>query len=338
MWIDDVEADCTIRVYSTANPKIEVVTVVKGDLRGREGVPARIHSECFTGDVLASKRCDCGQQLHKFLRILNAEPCGVLLYVRGHEGRGIGLSNKIKAYHLQDEGLDTVDANLHLGLPVDTRTYEDSLCVLRHLGIKSIRLYTNNPEKMDSLRAITKEIVALASVENVRNAGYLRTKRERCNHRTILGTFKLPAPRDVSNIKIGVVYTTWNKHFVDEIFRTAVVKIEDAGAKSVKMAVSGACELISGARAMVKHGKPDAVIVLGVLIRGNSDIYDATSNAVLTGLMELNASQDTPIVSGVLMCQNEDQAHERSHGPGNPGKAFAETALHMSTLASQLEV
>merc|ERR1712232_626421 len=90
---------------------------------------------------------------------------------------------------------------------------------------------------------------------------------------------------DTSNIRIGVVYTTWNKYYVDEIFKSAVTKIEDAGAKSVKMAVSGACELISGARAVLKHAKPDAVIVLGVLIRGNSDIYDATCTAVLTGLI-----------------------------------------------------
>lgn len=190
IWIDDIEAECTIRVYSTANPKIEVVAIVKGNLQGQERVPARVHSECFTGDIFASKRCDCGQQLHKFLRILNAERCGVLLYIRGHEGRGIGLSNKIKAYHLQDKGLDTVDANLRLGFPVDTRTYEDALSVLRHLGLKSIRLYTNNPDKMNALQVITDDVVALASVPCVQNLSYLRAQRERLNHRTILGPYR----------------------------------------------------------------------------------------------------------------------------------------------------
>merc|ERR1719188_510608 len=121
-------------VYSTSNPKVEIVAIVKGELQDVEAVPARVHSECFTGDILASKRCDCGQQLHKFLKIMNAEPCGVMLYIRGHEGRGIGLANKIRAYRLQDEGLDTVDANVHLGLPVDGRTYHDSLAVLNDLG------------------------------------------------------------------------------------------------------------------------------------------------------------------------------------------------------------
>merc|ERR1719188_2496025 len=165
-------------VYSTSNPKVEIVAIVKGELQGVEAVPARVHSECFTGDILGSKRCDCGQQLHKFLSVINKEPCGVLIYVRGHEGRGIGLANKIRAYKLQDQGLDTVEANLKLGLPVDERTYEDSLAVLEDLGMKSVRLFTNNPEKAQGLSSIIKEVVALPSIENERNAAYLRTKRE----------------------------------------------------------------------------------------------------------------------------------------------------------------
>merc|ERR1719379_2063539 len=166
MWIDDIDAECRICVYSCSDPKIEIVTIAKGVVKNAEGVPARVHSECFTGDILGSKRCDCGQQLHKFLRILNTEENGVLMYIRGHEGRGIGLANKIRAYKLQDEGFDTVDANLKLGLPVDTRNYEDSLKVFQDLGIKTIRLYTNNPLKVESLSCITEAIIPLASVPN----------------------------------------------------------------------------------------------------------------------------------------------------------------------------
>jgi 6,7-dimethyl-8-ribityllumazine synthase len=190
---------------------------------------------------------------------------------------------------------------------------------------------------MASLQVITKEVVALASVPCKQNMGYLRTKRERLNHRTVLSTFKLPIlSLDTSGVSVGVVYTSWNKYYVDALLQAALLKLEEAGVKSSKMVVSGATELISGARAMIRHAKPQAVLVLGVLIRGNSDIYDATCTAVMNGLMELNASQDTPVVSGVLMCQNEDQAHERSRGAGNPACAWAETALHMSNLASQL--
>merc|ERR1719356_1365682 len=171
-----------IRVYRCSDEKIEIVTVSKGDLTNAESVPARVHSECFTGDVIGSKRCDCGQQLHNFLRIMNTEPRGVLLYIRGHEGRGIGLANKIKAYHLQDQGVDTVDANLQLGLPVDTRTYDDSLFVLQDLGLRTIRLFTNNPLKSGALSKIVQDVTALPSVENERNRAYLQTKRERMNH------------------------------------------------------------------------------------------------------------------------------------------------------------
>lgn len=333
MYIDDIEAECILRVYRTSNSKIEIVTIAKGQLQGAESVPARVHSECFTGDILGSKRCDCGQQLHKFLKILNGEACGVLMYVRGHEGRGIGLANKIRAYKLQDEGHDTVEANLKLGLPVDTRTYDDALAVFYSLGLKSIRLFTNNPDKMKALLPITKEVVALASVPCKQNMKYLQTKRDRCNHQTVLSTFKLPASTvDTSKLKIGVVYTTWNKYYIDELLHSAVSVLDGAGVKHWKMAVPGASDLINGTRTMIRKHKPDGVIVLGVLIRGSSDVYEVTCNAVMTGLTSLNANQDTPITVGLLMCRDEEQAHERSHGKNNPAKAWAETALHMASL------
>jgi len=322
-----------LRVYSCSDPKVEIVTIVKGELKDAEAVPARVHSECFTGDILGSKRCDCGQQLHKFMKIMNEETCGVLMYIRGHEGRGIGLANKIRAYKLQDEGWDTVEANLKLGLPVDARTYEDAAAVFRDLGLKSIKLFTNNPEKMEALAKITHSITALASIPCPQNLKYLTTKREKCNHRTVLETFKQPEVKhDASKIKVGVVFTTWNQFYVDQLLAESVMKLENAGARHVKMAVPGACELISGARAMIRKHKPDVVLVLGVLIRGSSDLYDSTCTSVMTGLTELNANQDVPITVGLLMCRDEDQAHERSHGPANPAKAWAETALTMASI------
>jgi len=338
-WADEIDADCRLRVYSTAAStlqNVEIVAILKGDLDKADGVPVRIHSECFTGDILASMRCDCGQQLHKFMSVMNSHPCGVLLYIRGHEGRGIGLANKIRAYKLQDEGLDTVDANVHLGLPVDGRTFHDSLAVLRHLGMKSISLYTNNPEKMAALKSITKNVVAIASVSNPRNIGYLSTKRRRLNHQTVLETFSLPKPTMMtSSAKIGIVYTKWNQYFVEELRKAAEEALRSAGVTITALSVPGACELVSGARTMVNKTKPNAVIVIGVLIKGSSNIYDATCSAVMNGLTQLNASQDVPIIQGLLMCQNEEQAHERSHG-NNPAKAWADTAIHMANLDAQL--
>ncbi|CAE7463572.1 ribBA [Symbiodinium natans] len=334
MWVDDIQAECRLMAYATPDPKIEIIAVVKGSVADAAGVPVRVHSECFTGDVLGSQRCDCGQQLHKFMRIMNDSACGVLLYIRGQEGRGIGLFSKIRAYHLQDQGHDTVDANLKLGLPVDIRSYEDALQVLQDLRLKSIRLFTNNPDKMSALKILTQEVQALSSLPNERNIGYLQTKIQRLNHRTVLETFKLPElGLEKSQLRIGLVYTTWNQYFVDELVSLAATELTSSGAHILKMAVPGANELISGCRIALRHHKPDAVIAVGVLIRGSSDLYDRTCNAVMSGLTELNAIQDTPIVLGILMCQNEEQASERSHGPNNPAKAWAQTAMHMASLA-----
>lgn len=334
MWVDDISAECRLLVYTTPDPKVEIIAVVKGEVHGQEGVPARVHSECFTGDVLASKRCDCGQQLHKFMRVMNDVPFAILLYIKGQEGRGIGLLAKIRAYQLQDQGHDTVDANLKLGLPVDIRSYGDALFVLRDLGVKSVSLYTNNPDKMSALQSITKEVVAMPSVPCERNIGYLKTKKDRLNHRTVLETFKLPElSLPPSQLRIGIIYAMWNQYFVDELRLAAEAELERCRVEVLKMAVPGALELVSGARITLRHHKPDAVIVIGVLIKGSSDLYDRSCNAVMTGLTELNAIQDTPIIVGLLMCQNEEQASERSHGPNNPAKAWAQTSLHMASLA-----
>lgn len=187
---------------------------------------------------------------------------------------------------------------------------------------------------MTALKSITQEVAALASVPSAHSVAYLKTKRERLNHRTVLETFKLPElGLEKSQLRIGLVYTTWNQYFVDELVSFAGAELTSSGAETLKMAVPGACELISGCRITLRHHKPDAVIAVGVLIRGSSDLYDRTCNAVMSGLTELNAIQDTPIVLGILMCQNEEQASERSHGPNNPAKAWAQTAMHMASLA-----
>ncbi|KAF4689962.1 GTP cyclohydrolase II [Perkinsus olseni] len=141
---------CDLRVYrGCSDPSLEIVTLIKGNVDGESDVPVRVHSECFTGDVLRSMKCDCGDQLLDFLVTLDEEDRAVLLYIRGHEGRGIGLANKIKAYNLQDEdGLDTVESNLKLGYAPDCRDFADARRALKHLGIRSVMLYTNNPAKV----------------------------------------------------------------------------------------------------------------------------------------------------------------------------------------------
>jgi 3,4-dihydroxy 2-butanone 4-phosphate synthase/GTP cyclohydrolase II len=158
--------------------------MVKGEVSGEEDVLVRVHSECLTGDVFHSLRCDCGEQLEAALSMIEREGRGVLLYL-SQEGRGIGLLNKLRAYKLQEEGLDTVDANLKLGLPADLRDYGIGAQILVDLGLTSIRILTNNPKKIHGLEGYglsVAEQVPIQSAPNAHNEEYLRAKRERLGH------------------------------------------------------------------------------------------------------------------------------------------------------------
>jgi 3,4-dihydroxy 2-butanone 4-phosphate synthase/GTP cyclohydrolase II len=160
------------------------VAMVKGSVRGKQDVLVRVHSECLTGDVFGSLRCDCGLQLEDALARIEREGSGVLLYL-AQEGRGIGLMNKLKAYKLQEQGLDTVDANLQLGLPADLRDYGIGAQILADLGLSSIRLLTNNPKKVDGLEANGLRVTAQIPIEHPAcddNRDYLRTKARRLGH------------------------------------------------------------------------------------------------------------------------------------------------------------
>jgi 3,4-dihydroxy 2-butanone 4-phosphate synthase/GTP cyclohydrolase II len=161
------------------------IALVCGDIGDGADVLTRVHSECLTGDVFASLRCDCGAQLERAMQIIAQEGRGVVLYVRGHEGRAIGLTHKLRAYELQDRGRDTVEANLDLGLPVDQREYGIGAQILYDLGVRTMRLLTNNPSKRAGLEGYGLSIVdriPLQTVPTAQNIGYLRTKREKMGH------------------------------------------------------------------------------------------------------------------------------------------------------------
>ena len=172
-----------IHVYAD-EAGLEHVALTVGGIDQGNAVYVRLHSECLTGDVFESSRCDCGEQLARSLIYLQQEQCGVLLYMR-QEGRGIGLANKIRAYALQDQGLDTVEANIALGLPEDSRDYGIAASMLDDLGVRSVRLLTNNPAKIDGLTrygiAVTDRI-PLETLPNTTNQHYLETKRDRMGH------------------------------------------------------------------------------------------------------------------------------------------------------------
>jgi 3,4-dihydroxy 2-butanone 4-phosphate synthase/GTP cyclohydrolase II len=160
------------------------VALVKGDVEGEENVLVRVHSECLTGDVFHSLRCDCGEQLELALERISAEPRGVLLYM-AQEGRGIGLLNKLKAYELQEAGLDTVEANLELGFGADLREYGIGSQILADLGLTTIRILTNNPKKMTGIEGFGLSVVEQVPIEvspNAENRRYLETKRAKLGH------------------------------------------------------------------------------------------------------------------------------------------------------------
>jgi 3,4-dihydroxy 2-butanone 4-phosphate synthase/GTP cyclohydrolase II len=161
------------------------VALVRGEVAGKDEVMVRVHSECFTGDVLGSIRCDCGLQLREAMRRIEAEGEGIVVYIRGHEGRGIGLRHKLEAYSLQDGGLDTVEANVELGFSPDSRDYGVGAQILVDLGVSTMRLLTNNPTKRAGLEGYGLKIVdrlPLESVPNPENERYLQTKRDKLGH------------------------------------------------------------------------------------------------------------------------------------------------------------
>ncbi|WP_074466878.1 bifunctional 3,4-dihydroxy-2-butanone-4-phosphate synthase/GTP cyclohydrolase II [Streptomyces sp. WMMB 322] len=173
--------------YRSTADGVEHIALVTGDLAegGGEDVLVRVHSECLTGDVFGSLRCDCGMQLDSSLERVQSEGRGVVVYLRGHEGRGIGLLSKLRAYELQERGRDTLDANLELGLPADARDYAAAARMLDDLGVRSLRLMTNNPEKSDALARHglrVTERVAMPVEAGEHNLHYLRTKRDRMGH------------------------------------------------------------------------------------------------------------------------------------------------------------
>ncbi len=182
--IPTAHGEFILHYYSNSLDEKEHIAFVKGDVANKTNVPVRIHSECFTGDVLGSRRCDCGEQLDMALNLIDKAGCGILIYLR-QEGRGIGLLKKLQAYNLQDEGLDTVDANIHLGHLADERVYDLAALMLEDLAVKTISLITNNPKKIEELIKLGVHVDQRIPIEtNIHhdNAEYLKTKAKKMSH------------------------------------------------------------------------------------------------------------------------------------------------------------
>jgi GTP cyclohydrolase II len=194
--IPNAAGEFQLCLYTNSQDDKEHLALVMGRVSGSENVLVRVHSECFTGDVLGSRRCDCGEQLQRAMEMIALEGAGVLIYLR-QEGRGIGLLNKLHAYNLQDQGYDTIDANLALGHQADERDYTVAARVLEDLGVRSIRLVTNNPSKITRLAELgvqVNERVPSESTVYADNAQYLFTKALRMNHMLSFDAFPAGMP------------------------------------------------------------------------------------------------------------------------------------------------
>jgi GTP cyclohydrolase II len=195
--IPTADGEHYLSLYTNNLDDKEHLALVMGDIQGKQDTLVRIHSECFTGDVLGSMRCDCGEQLQHAMQYIAANGEGVLIYLR-QEGRGIGLLDKLRAYNLQDEGLDTVEANLALGHQADERDYTIAACIIKDLGVRSVHLLTNNPSKIKHLRRLGVPVtrrVPLEGTITADNYSYLTTKVKRMHHMLSLDALALGSPK-----------------------------------------------------------------------------------------------------------------------------------------------
>jgi len=327
----------------------EVVAAIKGEVDGASDVAVRIHSECFTGDVLRSAKCDCGLQLEKFYTVMQREPAAILLYIRGHEGRGIGLPAKFEAYRLQEEEhLDTVDSNTRLGFEPDLRSYDGIVQILVGLGVKSARVFTNNPDKLKAVEQVMPMTPApLKTVPLSSNRHYLKTKEERMEHLETMEeedaeeqsktNERIEWPRfgDYAGFRVVLVSAAWNRECTSKLVGGCESLLTQAKCSVDLLEVPGALDLVAGCRAAIdREETPNAVVALGTYVKGDTDSSQMQYQATVSALQELNVSRSVPIISGVVFCNSQEDAVRRSNAA--LGAAWAKNALQMMSVASEM--
>mgnify|MGYP001076449444 CR=1 FL=1 len=315
------------------------VTMSRGDLTGPEPVLTRVHSECFTGDILGSLRCDCREQLHRSLKLVAETGRGLVVYNVGHEGRGIGLANKIKAYALQQQkGLDTYEANRALGFEDDLRKYDTAKAIISSLGIAKIRLMTSNTTKVSAFAELVDSVQPLEGTDNPHNHGYLSAKRLKIGVGSTSGLsvqegresiksspIILPSPNR-PDLKVGIVHTSWNQKLV-EPFALKVKSLLRDKVKDIELVkVPGCLETPLAAQRLIKKGY-DVVICIGLLLKGETTHFEEVSAATFKGLMDVQISTGIPVISGIYTCLTEEQAHARLGSDSTLAESLAASAL-----------
>ena len=320
------------RVYKDPFTNEELSILYRGDITSKTNL--RIHSECLTGNVFHSLHCDCNEQLQKAIEYIYYKG-GMIMYVGNHEGRGIGLFNKVKAYKLQANGEDTVTANIKLGFEEDCRDYSFCIRILKEMGIKDIQLLTNNQSKVDVLNPyFNVERIGMSSTKTSLNERYLNTKIEKMNHSEDLVSEKqvntsFNIDKDsVSRKKVAIVYTKWNKKWVSEMVRKIHSKLDEYDIKVCLKEVPGAYEIPFACKSLSKYmDSPEAIITVGVVLKGETVHFEYICDSVYKGIMDVQLNYNIPIINGVLTCLTEKQAEDRVNS--SLPEEWALAALHM---------
>lgn len=353
-----------LRTYSSSRTSGNQVVLIKNPaetLKSQGPVLVRLHSECFTGNTLGSLRCDCEDQLDQALIKINEEGKGVAIYLEGHEGRGIGLNNKLKAYSIQDEQqLDTYAANESLGLPKDARSYEVAVAILKDLGIENVSLLTNNKFKVEQLRkqGFVVKKTPLPGKKTEFNSKYLEAKKveqeedEEVPQEKVIEKeevkqevssahskqipIALPIPSNVSKLRLGIIKTSWNSSLVDLLVSQTKDNLLASGvlpSNLFEMVVPGSYEVPWAAQLLLQsYPSLDGVLCFGVLIKGETMHFEYISSSVSTAIMKLQMKTGVPVIYGILNCLTLEQAEARCGTSSQLPLSLSATAIHMAAL------
>lgn len=291
----------------------------------------RVHSDCYTGDVLGSSHCDCGDQLDLSLKMITDINCGVIIFPANHEGRGIGLINKLKAYNLiRETKCDTYTANNLIGYDDDIRTYDFVPGILDNLKITSIELLTNNKNKISVLGKYTKKVTPLIVPYNVHNIDYMKIKNEKYGYDQLTFENKIN-----EKYNIAIITTNWHNDLLELTKKNMVLKFGDHHNVTL-YTVPGAFELPLAAKNIINKTKCDIVVCLGLILKGDTAHFEYISNASINGLMNVQLETNVPIINGVLNCFTLEQANQRLDPINNFSTSLVNSSLEVIYLKNSL--
>lgn len=313
-----IELSMEFIIYKYNNQ--DLIVLKKGALQNKERVPLRIHSGCVTGDLFGSSRCDCGNQLDYMYQKIQDIGYGLIIYIADHEGRGIGLVNKIKAYKLmQDKNIDTFESHKQLGFEDDYRSFDFVKDILIDLEIINVILYTNNPDKIKACEGFIANNENIITGISSSNYNYLCTKHEKKNHNLKLKNYDDLKKNNITisliDFKVGIIYTKWNHNYVLSLVNGCSDKLQESGFQKDNIhyqVVPGSYDLLYGIMLMMKKKlNLDAILVIGILLKGETSHYDFLMNSIGDNLPKLQMHYDIPIINGILTCENEEQIINR---------------------------